>query len=639
MRLKKVLSAIIGSLVLTLGVVNVVHKAPEKVVHAADVATYTLNGTTTGGSSGYATESDITQGGKSWKVTGNTTMNPWRIGGNTLTNEKRTVYSQSAISQTICRVDLEVGTASNITVNSLTLIVASDSSFETTISTVEEDFSASSTITFNKPNSDSAWTNAYYKLIFDVTVSGSTNRFVQFKSLKFYEKHTVHFESNGGSSVDDVTVVKGNTISSPSDPTKTDYTFNGWYKEVGLVNPWNFASDTVTANTTLYAKWVSAAATMYEVTFDKNNASATGTMSNQAIEEDVSTALNSCSYTLAGYDFKGWAETSDGDVAYADGASITLTSNKTLYAKWKLTIIDLFAASNIEASLRFSYFLHEPVRKTDTIDKDLVGITPPGSYQEWSGKQENTAVYAGNSYPSSDYIQIRSDTNTSGIITTTSGGLARKVTINWNDSTADGRKIDVYGKNTSYSTAADLYDVSTQGTLLGTLTMGSSSELDIAGDYSFIGIRSNNKAIYIDSVVINWVEPTFDNISDVELLFRSNYDLSDAVGVTERGLFITSDTSWENTPVASLTGFTKKVVLTADNLTKEDFIGGINEIELTSANCSKEIVAAGYIIANGTYYFSNKKQVSIDDLILEYSEPEYGPVVNGLAEALMDAIA
>ena len=42
---------------------------------------YTLDGTITGGSNGYATESEITQDNVTWMVTGNTTMSPWRIGG------------------------------------------------------------------------------------------------------------------------------------------------------------------------------------------------------------------------------------------------------------------------------------------------------------------------------------------------------------------------------------------------------------------------------------------------------------------------------------------------------------------------------------------------------------------------------
>ncbi len=60
---------------------------------AADTVFYTLDGTVTGGSNGYATESDITQNGMSWKVTGNTTISPWRIGGKNLTKVDRDAYS------------------------------------------------------------------------------------------------------------------------------------------------------------------------------------------------------------------------------------------------------------------------------------------------------------------------------------------------------------------------------------------------------------------------------------------------------------------------------------------------------------------------------------------------------------------
>jgi len=70
--------------------------------------------------------------------------------------------------------------------------------------------------------------------------------------------YTVSFESNGGSAISQITGVKsGNTIIVPAVPTKTGYSciFVGWYKEEGLTNAWDFASDTVTDSITLYAKW------------------------------------------------------------------------------------------------------------------------------------------------------------------------------------------------------------------------------------------------------------------------------------------------------------------------------------------------------------------------------------------------
>ena len=60
---------------------------------------------------------------------------------------------------------------------------------------------------------------------------------------------------NHGTQIDPQTVEEGNKATKPSDPTAAGYTFGGWYKEAGCTNAWNFATDTVTANTTLYAKW------------------------------------------------------------------------------------------------------------------------------------------------------------------------------------------------------------------------------------------------------------------------------------------------------------------------------------------------------------------------------------------------
>ena len=174
---------------------------------AEEVVYYTLDGTQTGGDNGYATESSITQNNITWMVTGNTTMSPWRIGGKNLTGENRPVYSTTAMGSAISKVELEVGSASSITVNSLKLIVASDASFATQIDEVSAGFTANSTITFT-PTSGTEWsTGAYYKFVFNVTVSGTSNKFVEFKNAKFYY-------DNSGSNVKPIPTI---TVSSPVD--------------------------------------------------------------------------------------------------------------------------------------------------------------------------------------------------------------------------------------------------------------------------------------------------------------------------------------------------------------------------------------------------------------------------------------
>lgn len=69
--------------------------------------------------------------------------------------------------------------------------------------------------------------------------------------------YTVTFDTQGGSSIPSLTnVTWGTKISAPNPkPSRSGYTFGGWYKESACQNAWNFAIDTVTANVTLYVKW------------------------------------------------------------------------------------------------------------------------------------------------------------------------------------------------------------------------------------------------------------------------------------------------------------------------------------------------------------------------------------------------
>ncbi|TCO75046.1 InlB B-repeat-containing protein, partial [Marinisporobacter balticus] len=69
--------------------------------------------------------------------------------------------------------------------------------------------------------------------------------------------YTVEFDSQGGSTVPNIrNVSEGGTITAPTASTRSGYTFDGWYKEASYTNKWNFGTDTVTSDITLYAKWV-----------------------------------------------------------------------------------------------------------------------------------------------------------------------------------------------------------------------------------------------------------------------------------------------------------------------------------------------------------------------------------------------
>lgn len=149
-------------------------------------------------------------------------------------------------------------------------------------------------------------------------------------------------------------------------------------------------------------------------------------------------------------------------------------------------------------------------------NSNTIGETT-NNYSEWTATGISGAEYAGQSAGGNGTIQLRSNNSNSGIVSTTSGGKVKKVTVTWNSNTADARTLNIYGSNTAYTAASDLYG-NNAGTLLGTLNKGNKeTNLNITDDYAYIGIRSASGALYLDKIEIDWetsgtptcVAPTF----------------------------------------------------------------------------------------------------------------------------------
>ena len=158
-------------------------------VNSADTeaVVYTLDGTITATGNAYASATELTQNGITWQVTANTEQNPWRIGGKNLTNEDRTVYSTTALAKNISKIEITHGAASNITVNSMTVIVSKNADFSNPVSTLTPTFVVNGTVTVNRPDGKD-WSSCYYKIVYNVSVSGNTNRFIQFTKAEFTGK-------------------------------------------------------------------------------------------------------------------------------------------------------------------------------------------------------------------------------------------------------------------------------------------------------------------------------------------------------------------------------------------------------------------------------------------------------------------
>lgn len=65
---------------------------------------------------------------------------------------------------------------------------------------------------------------------------------------------TITFDSNGGSTVDSISVINGELATKPSDPTKENYTFVSWYSDSYLTVPFDW-SKKITSDWLVYASW------------------------------------------------------------------------------------------------------------------------------------------------------------------------------------------------------------------------------------------------------------------------------------------------------------------------------------------------------------------------------------------------
>lgn len=111
--------------------------------------------------------------------------------------------------------------------------------------------------------------------------------------------------------------------------------FEGWYDQHGTRLSTERRYEPKTVND-LYEGGSYVAhfhAQQYTLRFNANGGE--GTMGNLTYTHGQDQSLTKCGFTRAGYDFLGWATAADGNVAYHDQQSLSITQDTTLYAVWK----------------------------------------------------------------------------------------------------------------------------------------------------------------------------------------------------------------------------------------------------------------------------------------------------------------
>ena len=138
-----------------------------------------------GGTSAYdgAGATGILINGVNWFVYGNTETLPWKIGGKSIEKQDRHIKTSTPIYGTVEKVVVNVGgTSGDITLNSIKLSVANNASFtNSTNYDITDNLKANKDYVFQITPTE----NAYYRITYNLTVSGSNNKYYELKGAQF----------------------------------------------------------------------------------------------------------------------------------------------------------------------------------------------------------------------------------------------------------------------------------------------------------------------------------------------------------------------------------------------------------------------------------------------------------------------
>ena len=215
---------------------------------------------------------------------------------------------------------------------------------------------------------------------------------------------------SGGSS--SVTATFGSAMPSITPPTRTGYTFGGYYTGTGGNGTQYYTASgdsahtcDMTANTTLYAKWT---ANTYTIRFNANGGA--GMMSDLSMTYDIARSLPSNNFSRVDYTFAGWAANSGGDVVYPDGVTVNNLAAVqdavvNLYAVWNMvnvvpTLKVDSAISTAGAMLSWTeipsaqYYMVYKNSSDNISGATLLSVTPATNYVDsYSGSVAGTTYY------------------------------------------------------------------------------------------------------------------------------------------------------------------------------------------------------------------------------------------------------
>lgn len=357
---------------------------------AVFVASYTLDGNIKGSGNSYTGNGSATQSGVSWVGQGNLTTQPWRLGfakNAAAGSVNRLIYSTSAISDDITKIEVSTGnkSGSSFSITSLTISVhstAADAQNGTNaIKTAVESTQANivnKTVTVEKTDSTS-WSGKFYRINYALnsTAQDASNpKYIQFVSAVFYRTQ------------DSVTYATGVSTSGT-----TSLSIGGTSQFTATVTPNDADDKSVT--------WSSSAEDVIRVN-----------------DEGLVTAIGEGSATVTA--------TANG----SDPSGDSVTASKTVTS----TVDNTYDKCDV--------ITKSMTTATSTTYAEWSDVSATNA-------SHSTASYSGKTAASENNIAINNTSGNGIIVSSSSGYVAKKVVAVWASSTASGRILNIYGSNSS----------------------------------------------------------------------------------------------------------------------------------------------------------------------------------------------
>ena len=325
--------------------------------------------------------------------------------------------------------------------------------------------------------------------------------------------YKVTYDKNGATSgsvpTDATSYNSGATVTVKSNSgnlAKTGYTFGGWNtKSDGTGTNYTAGSGTftITANTTLYAKWNTA--TKYTVTFDAGS----GTCDDESLTETsggagvtLPTANPPATCATNGWKFAGWwtgsvaeTTTSPGELLTA-GSNYKPTTNCTLYAVYSHTEAGGSGGSS-EITLLPSSF---PEKGSNNYGSGAERTATENDIEFGGHHITGNALNTPSGATQNQYLQCRANDATIYNKTELPGKITQIVVNQY-----DAKAFSLYCGSTQLMASDNVDRTQTpSGTKITDVSAATTMTWDVDGNYTFFALKKGSNAGYVQSIIITY---------------------------------------------------------------------------------------------------------------------------------------